>query len=726
MRVQIVDPPAFTPPYDRALCAALAARRRRGRAGHEPVRVRPGAAAPRAIGSTELFYRALDRARARGAAAAAALRLAEHVPGMRRLRAHAAAADVVHLQWLSVPDLDRFLLPPRPRVFTVHYPLPASARALRAPARPALAHGRAHRPLRARRRRAARAGRPTRPASTGSRTAPSTTSPASPTSGRCPPELAAVEGPVILCFGLVRPYKGVDVLLEAFRELEGAELWIVGMPRMDLAPLRRAGRALPGHGPLRRPLHHRPRDPGALPPRRPRRAALPRGSSSRACSTRRSPSASRSSPARRRLHRGRRARRGAAAGPARATRRALAAALAELLGDPAARAALGRGGRAPPRPGPTRGTTIAARTLDALPRAGRRIIAPMAVARDRLLGRGRAARLHPPRLPAACSRCSPARRRRAPEPRAAPSSPRVSLIVAAHDEEEVIAAKVANALALDYPRERLELIVASDGSHRRTAELAREAGADLVLELAAGRQGPGPERRGRARLAASCSRSATRTRSGSPTRCASWSRRSPTRAVGYVCGQVRLLDQGGSQPGGRLLALRDGGPRARVAARRGHRRQRRDLRGPPRRLPAARPGRAATTSRSRSCSPSAAGAPSTRRRAVAEEKMVATIEGEFARKRRMMRGHLRRGRRRRDALAARLRAGLRVRDRQPPRAALRVAAPAPGRARREPGAARRRAGLRGHARGPARAAGRRGARRRDPARGRCGSPATTC
>ena len=45
--------------------------------------------------------------------------MAEHVPGMRRLKTHAKAADVVHLQWLSVPDLDRFLLPPRPRAFTV-------------------------------------------------------------------------------------------------------------------------------------------------------------------------------------------------------------------------------------------------------------------------------------------------------------------------------------------------------------------------------------------------------------------------------------------------------------------------------------------------------------------------------------------------------------------------------------------------------------------------------
>ena len=64
--------------------------------------------------------------------------------------------------------------------------------------------------------------------------------------------------------------------------------------------------------------------------------------------------------------------------------------------------------------------------------------------------------------------------------------PRISLIVAAYDEEEVIEAKVANALALDYPRERIELIVASDGSTDATADRAREAGADLVLELPRG------------------------------------------------------------------------------------------------------------------------------------------------------------------------------------------------------------------------------------------------
>jgi cellulose synthase/poly-beta-1,6-N-acetylglucosamine synthase-like glycosyltransferase len=63
---------------------------------------------------------------------------------------------------------------------------------------------------------------------------------------------------------------------------------------------------------------------------------------------------------------------------------------------------------------------------------------------------------------------------------------RVSLIVAAHDEQGVIGAKVANALALDYPRDLLQVIVVCDGCADDTARQAREAGADLVLELPRG------------------------------------------------------------------------------------------------------------------------------------------------------------------------------------------------------------------------------------------------
>ena len=57
-----------------------------------------------------------------------------------------------------------------------------------------------------------------------------------------PRELGASRGPVALCFGLMRPYKGIDVLLEAWARAErpaGAELWLVGRPRMDVRALQR-------------------------------------------------------------------------------------------------------------------------------------------------------------------------------------------------------------------------------------------------------------------------------------------------------------------------------------------------------------------------------------------------------------------------------------------------------------------------------------------------------
>ena len=64
--------------------------------------------------------------------------------------------------------------------------------------------------------------------------------------------------------------------------------------------------------------------------------------------------------------------------------------------------------------------------------------------------------------------------------------PSLSLIIAAHNEEPVIGPRVANALAFDYPRELLEVIVTCDGCTDATAARAREAGADVVLELQRG------------------------------------------------------------------------------------------------------------------------------------------------------------------------------------------------------------------------------------------------
>jgi len=136
------------------------------------------------------------------------------------------------------------------------------------------------------------------------------------------------------------------------------------------------------------------------------------------------------------------------------------------------------------------------------------------------------------------------RRRPAKGPGTRDELPRVSLIVAAYDEEEVIEAKVANALALDYPRERLELIVASDGSFDATAERARAAGADLVLELPRGgkaaAQNAAAKRATGEILAFSDANSAWR-----PDALRLLVQPFADSKVGYACGQVRFLAAGG-------------------------------------------------------------------------------------------------------------------------------------------------------------------------------------
>ncbi len=141
------------------------------------------------------------------------------------------------------------------------------------------------------------------------------------------------------------------------------------------------------------------------------------------------------------------------------------------------------------------------------------------------------------------------RRRPTLSPRTWEEPPRVSLIVAAFDEEEVIAAKVANALALDYPRERLEVIVASDGSSDATVERTRAAGADLVLDLPRGgkvaAQNAGAERASGEILAFSDANSAW-----APDALRHLVEPFADPAVAYVCGQVRFLDPGDGNPEG--------------------------------------------------------------------------------------------------------------------------------------------------------------------------------
>jgi glycosyltransferase involved in cell wall biosynthesis len=248
MRVQIVDPPAYTPPYDRSLCAALAGAGAEvelvtSRFAHGPV---PAAEGYRV---SEAFY----RRSARGAAEAKgrrALRLAEHLADMLRYRRD-ANGDVVHYQWLTLPSLDSLLLPAvRPRVLTAHGWLRQEAwrerpgRGLRRlwermDAIVTLSEHGAHR-LRD------EAGIPEERVRVIPHGAFDYLT-RLPDEAPLPEDLASVEGPVILCFGLIRPYKGVDVLLEAFRSVEGAELWVVGRPLgMSLDPLREAAASAPG------------------------------------------------------------------------------------------------------------------------------------------------------------------------------------------------------------------------------------------------------------------------------------------------------------------------------------------------------------------------------------------------------------------------------------------------------------------------------------------------
>ena len=125
---------------------------------------------------------------------------------------------------------------------------------------------------------------------------------------------------------------------------------------------------------------------------------------------------------------------------------------------------------------------------------------------------------------------------------AAPAGPLplLSLIVAAHDEQSVIAAKVENAIALDYPRELFELIVACDGCTDATAERARAAGADLVLELPRGgkiRAQDAAVERARGELVAFSDANAL----WQPDAARALVSAFEDPRVGYACGQVRFV-----------------------------------------------------------------------------------------------------------------------------------------------------------------------------------------
>jgi cellulose synthase/poly-beta-1,6-N-acetylglucosamine synthase-like glycosyltransferase len=222
---------------------------------------------------------------------------------------------------------------------------------------------------------------------------------------------------------------------------------------------------------------------------------------------------------------------------------------------------------------------------------------------------------------------------RSPEPGELPS---VSLIVAAYDEEEVIESKIANARALDYPADRLQIVVASDGSSDRTAELARSAGADLVLELPRG---------GKVAALNAAVKVATGEALAFSDANSYWRpgalRRLVARLgdprVGYVCGQVRFEGgEGGNQEGiywryemaVRSMETRLAGITAGNGGIYAVRREAYIELDPSRGQDIGFPFELTKRGWRAVYEPSA----------VAEEKMAPTVEGEFRRKRRMMRG----------------------------------------------------------------------------------------
>ena len=730
MRIQIVDPPAFTPPYDHALCAALAD------AGADVELVTSHFAygsVPRPDGYLvrELFYR---HARGLpGSHARRASKLAEHLPDMLRYRKVAAAADLVHFQWFDVPWVDARVLPRRPLVITAHdllprEPRPGQARAQRrlydaadavvvhsAYGRRRLVDGLSIDPAKVRVIHHGAFDYLAR----------------LPDPDPLPDELTHVDVPVVLFFGLLRPYKGIDTLLAAWRGIDNAELWIVGRPMMALEPLRAAAGATVRFVPrfvsdAELASFFRRADVVVLPYSRTERfdqsgvlatalafakpvvvsdiggfgevAELGRGAARAAGRSRSSPPGPRSDP-----RRSRRARAPCRGRP----RRRRGPVLVGRRGSRDARALPGaRRVTAPPAPQSAAVTALA-------------IVFWVSV--------GLLAYTHVgyPLLLALLARARRGRGRGASVAAGTTELPSVSLIVAAYAEQEVIAERVANLRALDYPADLLELIVACDGSPDATPRRARDAGADLVLELPRGgkiRAQDAAVDRARGAIVAFSDANA------------SWDPQALRRLVapfeanprvGYVCGEVRFVNDRGTNQEGLYwryeMALRalesrvrsvTGGNGAIYATRResylvvdpimGH-----DLSFP---FNMVKRGWIA---------PYVAGRPCEREDGADDRGRVRT-QATDDEPRLADRGA------RRHALAARLRPAVRADDLLPPHPPLPLAVPALGGARGEHRAARRRVGVRRRRRHAGRRAARGRCSRRCCPPARCSSRATTC
>jgi len=224
VRVLLADPPAFTPWYDHELAAALA------HAGVEvelaTSRFRFGdVPAPDGYRRTERFYplssRLFGRSRLR-----LPLKGVEHVDVMRSLAL--ARPDVLHLQWLALPQADVHLRFRAPSVFTAHDLLPRRTasrqdlwRRILARFDRVVAHS--------------ERGRETL-ADLGveARVIPHPVYPSAAT--------RSDDGATLLALGVIRPYKGLADAIEATRRLPDARLIVAGDAAMPLDGLRAAER----------------------------------------------------------------------------------------------------------------------------------------------------------------------------------------------------------------------------------------------------------------------------------------------------------------------------------------------------------------------------------------------------------------------------------------------------------------------------------------------------
>jgi glycosyltransferase involved in cell wall biosynthesis len=222
VRVVLADPPAYTPPYDRCLAAALAA------AGAEvelvTSRFRFGSLpASDGYAARQWFYPL--SARMGSSRLRLAVKVLEHPFGMVRLAT--MRPDVMHVQWFAIPEVDRLLFRSRaPVVFTAHDIIPRRT-AARTGLWRALFDRFARVVVHSERGRdsLARFG------------VPQERLRVIPHPAFRSEVVRADDGRTALVFGLIRPYKGTEDAVDAVLRTEGARLLVAGDPRVPLEGL---------------------------------------------------------------------------------------------------------------------------------------------------------------------------------------------------------------------------------------------------------------------------------------------------------------------------------------------------------------------------------------------------------------------------------------------------------------------------------------------------------